>query len=173
MRMLPVALATLGDPDLLEAQAVAQGRLTHHHPLSDAACRLVGRLLHRAVGSGSPDQLRRVADEAAAACPAFRFQPYRGISSGYVVDTVQTVLHHLFATSSFEECLVSTVNRGGDADTAGAIAGAIAGALYGPGAIPRRWSRRLPGALSAELCDLADALVHLSRAGRGAPPRWP
>jgi len=38
------------------------------------------------------------------------------------------------STNSFEECLVATVNQGGDADTTGAIAGAIAGAYMG-------WSR--------------------------------
>jgi ADP-ribosyl-[dinitrogen reductase] hydrolase len=173
MRMVPVAIAALGDPALLDAHAVAQGHLTHHHPLSDAACRLVGRLLQRAIAGGSMRQLRRIADAATSELPPFRFEPYRRVASGYVVDTMQTVLHHLFTASSFESCLVATVNEGGDADTTGAIAGAIAGAYHGPEAIPRRWSRRLAPALVAELGDLADALVALSPAGRGAPPAWP
>jgi ADP-ribosylglycohydrolase len=33
------------------------------------------------------------------------------------------------------------VNRGGDADTNGAIAGALAGALHGERAIPETWRR--------------------------------
>ncbi len=168
MRMVPVALATVGDGDLLDAQAVAQGHLTHHNALSDAGCRVVGRLLHSAVTAASFRQMRRIADEAVTACPAFRFEPYRGLATGYVVDTIQTVLHGFFTTASFEACLVTTVNRGGDADTTGAIVGAIAGAYYGMDAIPRRWVRQLSQAVVRDVCELADALVELSALARGA-----
>jgi ADP-ribosyl-[dinitrogen reductase] hydrolase len=170
MRIVPFALATLADRALLERQAVAQARLTHHHPLSDAACVLVGRLVHRACLGLSMRQLRSVADEAAERFPALRFTPYRGLATAYVGDTLQTVLHFLFSTSSFEECLVATVNQGGDADTTGAIAGAIAGAYYGSEAIPARWLARLDRALVAEIAELARRLVVLAPLGRGQPP---
>ena len=52
------------------------------------------------------------------------------------MDTVQTVFDGFFNTGSFEECLVRVVNRGGDADTTGAMAGQLAGALYGVQAFP-------------------------------------
>jgi len=170
MRMVPVALVTLANRELLARRAREQARLTHHHPLSDAASVLVGRLLHLACLGLSLRSLRRVADEAAEAEPRLRFEPYRGEASGYVADTLQTVLHHLFATPSFEECLVATVNQGGDADTTGAIAGAIAGAYYGPEAIPRRWTRKLDRSLAGELATLACRLVELSPLGGGEPP---
>jgi len=170
MRMVPVALLTLADPALLEVRAVEQGHLTHHHPLSDAACVLVGRLLHAACLGAPAARLRAVAEEAARAEPRLRFEPYRGRASGYVAETMQTVLHHLFATRTFEDCLVATVNQGEDADTTGAIAGAIAGAHYGPDAIPRRWRRKLDRALVDELAHLADRMVELSPLGRGEPP---
>jgi ADP-ribosyl-[dinitrogen reductase] hydrolase len=115
-------------------------------------------------------QLRQVADQAVGAEPRFRFDPYRGRSGGYVAETLQTVLHHLFATRSFEECLVAVVNQGGDADTTGAIAGAVAGAYYGPADLPARWLRRLDPGLREELVALADRLVALSPVGRGLPP---
>jgi ADP-ribosyl-[dinitrogen reductase] hydrolase len=35
------------------------------------------------------------------------------------------------------------VNRGGDADTTGAISGMLAGALYGPEKIPENWLKTL------------------------------
>jgi len=38
---------------------------------------------------------------------------------------------------------VTTVNRGGDTATNGAITGAIAGARFGPTALPDRWLRQL------------------------------
>jgi ADP-ribosyl-[dinitrogen reductase] hydrolase len=169
MRMVPVALAALADPALLERRAVEQAHLTHHHPLSDAASVLVGRLVQLACLGLSLRRMRRSADEAAAAEPRLRFEPYRGQASGYVADTMQTVLHSFFSTRSFEECLVATVNRGGDADTTGAIAGAIAGAYYGPEEIPHRWVKKLDRALVAELRALAGRMVDLSPLGRGEP----
>ena len=40
MRVAPVALYTLGDEKLLSRLAVGQAHITHHHPLSDAACKI-------------------------------------------------------------------------------------------------------------------------------------
>lgn len=168
MRMLPVALATLGDDEALQRLALEQGHLTHVHPLSDAASILVGRLLHAAVLGRSLRRLRAVVDEAIAAQPKLAFEPYDGQASGYVVETMRTVLHFLFGTRSFEECVVGVVNQGGDADTTGAIAGAIAGAYYGPDELPRRWLKKLDRALVAEVEHLSGRLVELSAAGRGA-----
>ncbi len=44
MRALPVALLALGDEAALDRWQRAQARLTHHHPLSDAACAALGRM---------------------------------------------------------------------------------------------------------------------------------
>ncbi len=170
MRMVPVALFTLADGALLERCAVEQARLTHGHPLSDAGSVLVGRLVHLACLGLSLPRLRDEAAAAAARCPPLRFEPYRGLASGYVADTLQTVLHHFFSTHGFEQCLVATVNQGGDADTTGAIAGAVAGAHYGPEEIPARWLRRLDRELVREIGRLADRLVDLSPLARGEAP---
>ena len=167
MRMVPVALATLGDRALLERCAVEQARVTHRHPLSDAGAVHVGEILQLAIlGRGKP-QLRRASDALVARVPAFAFEPYRGLATGYVVDTLQTVLHAFFTTSGFEECVVAAVNRGADADTTGAIAGAIAGAYYGPEHLPVRWLRRLDAAVREEIERLSVRLVELSPIGRG------
>jgi ADP-ribosyl-[dinitrogen reductase] hydrolase len=167
MRVAPAALATLGDPSTLKRLAVEQARLTHNHPLSDAACTLVGQLIQQGCLAAPREELRITVDQVAAEIPRFRFEPYRGLATAYVVDTVQTVLHFFFATSSFEEAVVATVNQGGDADTTGTIIGAIAGAHYGPTQIPRKWRRKLPAPLVAELESLADALVLRSPLGQG------
>jgi ADP-ribosyl-[dinitrogen reductase] hydrolase len=165
MRMVPVALLTLGDDVALARIASEQGHLTHHHPLSDAASILVGRLIQAACIGRSMRRLRAIADEVIATEPRLRFEPYDGQASGYVAETLRTVLHFLFTTRSFEECVVAVVNQGGDADTTGAIAGAIAGAYYGPGEIPRRWLRKLESSLVDEICALAERLVGLSGVG--------
>ena len=167
MRMVPVALLTLGDKALLHRLAVEQAHITHHHPLSDAACKLVGRLLHFACLGLRREQMRSLANTAALTQPRLRFDPYPGFATGYVGDTLQTVLHHFFSTRSFEECVTAVVNQGGDADTTGAIAGAIAGAYYGPQAIPSRWLKKLPSGLRAEIEMLSARLVALSPVGLG------
>jgi ADP-ribosyl-[dinitrogen reductase] hydrolase len=159
MRVAPVALHTLGDEPLMSRLAVEQARLTHNHPLSDAACVAVGRLVQRGI-LGSPVQaLRAAADDLVALHPVFDFDGYEGDATAYVVDTLRTVLDAFFSTGGFEECLVKTVNRGDDADTTGAIAGAIAGAHYGLPAIPPRWLHALDPALREELASLAAQLV--------------
>jgi ADP-ribosyl-[dinitrogen reductase] hydrolase len=75
---------------------------------------------------------------------------------------LRVVFSALFDTDNFEDCLVDTVNRGGDADTTGAIAGMIVGALYGLDAIPERWVKRLAGDTEARCREQALALVALS-----------
>jgi ADP-ribosyl-[dinitrogen reductase] hydrolase len=169
MRVAPVALATLADGRLLERWAVEQGHITHNHPLSDAACVLIGRLIHMGCTGQPRERLQRKVEDVVAKFPPFRFSPFRGLATAYVVDTMQTVLHHFLSTHSFEECLVATVNQGGDADTTGAIAGAIAGAFYGPAQLPEHWVRKLAPALLYEIQDLSGHVVERSPLGHGQP----
>jgi ADP-ribosyl-[dinitrogen reductase] hydrolase len=169
MRMTPVAIASLADEQLLRAWAVEQAHLTHNHPLSDAACVLFGDLMHLACLGRSREVMRQAAQLALLHTPAFGYANYRGLCSAYVVDTMQTVLHHFFRSRSFEDCLVNTVNQGGDADTAGAIVGAIAGAYYGLDAIPKRWLKKLDSRICNELLKLASSLVSGSPLGQRSP----
>jgi ADP-ribosyl-[dinitrogen reductase] hydrolase len=166
MRIAPVAIASLADELLLESWAVEQAHITHNHPLSDAACVLVGNLLHLACLGRSREVMRQATQSALQRTPAFGYANYRGLCSAYVVDTMQTVLYHFFRSRTFEECLVNTVNQGGDADTAGAIVGAIAGAYYGLDAIPKRWLKKLDARVVNELLKLSSSLVHASPLGR-------
>lgn len=166
MRMLPAAIVTLGDDALLRQHAVAQARITHNHPLSDAACIRLGRLVQLSFNGCSKIRLRREVEELVAEHPQFRFDPYPGLATGYVVDTLQTVFHHFFRGRDFESCLVGTVNQGGDADTTGAIIGALAGGYYGEEGIPRRWLKKLDRQLAAEIVRLAEELLRLSPYGR-------
>lgn len=98
MRNLPVALATLGQPALLHQASLRQAHITHHHPLSDAATLAFGDMLHALLAQAEPAHAmpacQRMADALVAQHPVFRYAPYPGRATGYVVDTVQTVLHH-------------------------------------------------------------------------------
>ncbi|MHB8707980.1 MAG: ADP-ribosyl-[dinitrogen reductase] hydrolase, partial [Desulfuromonadales bacterium] len=175
MRMVPVALFTVGDDNVFRELVIAQAHLTHNHPLSDAACITVGRMVQAALLGADRFALHAIARELVAQHPTFRFNDYSGRASGYVVETMQTVLHFLFATGSFEECLIGVVNQGGDADTTGAIAGMIAGALYGEAAIPAAWLKRLDPLVRREVATAAEALVgyspwyHRMRRAQGHP----
>lgn len=162
MRLLPAALATLEDDEAFERVAIAQAHLTHHHPLSDAAVLGIGRLLRRLLAGDDADALRDAIARLVAQHPAFRFDPYPGRASGYVVDTVQTVLHAFTTQSAFEDCVVTAVNRGEDADTTGALVGMLAGARCGAHALPRRWLARLNRHVAQQVTDQASALVALA-----------
>jgi ADP-ribosyl-[dinitrogen reductase] hydrolase len=167
MRVLPVAIATLGAPaETVVAATRAQAHVTHNNEVSDAACNALVAMLHDAVKLGAD----RTVDWAAHAAalvekqPAFAFAGRRRENpSGYVVETMQAVLQAVLGTDSFEDCLVDVVNRGGDADTTGAICGMLAGARHGLDAIPRRWLKALdPGVRAA--CE-EQALALLAKPG--------
>lgn len=151
MRVLPVALATLGHPERAAAWTVAQAHATHNHPLSDAACVALVRMVQGLVLGAGGAVLAQEAEALIAQHRDFRFTPYRGRSSAFVVETLQTVLHYTLSSESFEEVLIGTVNQGGDADTTGALAGMLAGARGGMAALPKRWLDALDPAVTAEI----------------------
>ncbi|MCW2315425.1 ADP-ribosyl-[dinitrogen reductase] hydrolase [Rhodoblastus acidophilus] len=161
MRVAPVALATVNQPEKGEGWAVTQGRITHHHPRSDAACVWFVRLLRHALATSDKAPLKTLAEQWVALDPAFRFANYTGQSSAYVVDTMRTVLWGFFETESFEDCLIRVVNRGGDADTTGALVGALAGAFYGMQALPKRWVKGLQRDVREEIYAITPQLLAL------------
>ena len=162
MRNLPVALATLGDDAAFERVSIAQAHVTHHHALSDAAVLGIGQLLRDVLaGADASAQARRI-EAFVAAQPAFTFRPYPGRASGYVVDTVQTVLHCFTSHNDFEAALTAAVNLGDDADTTGALVGMLAGARCGAQALPGRWLGRLSRTVVQDITDQASALMALS-----------
>ncbi|MEI6209852.1 MAG: ADP-ribosyl-[dinitrogen reductase] hydrolase, partial [Desulfuromonadales bacterium] len=168
MRILPVALFSLPDGELLKKYVLEQAHITHNNPVSDAACLCLGQLVHLALCGAEKSRLRRHADGLVTRFPTFAFVPYRGLAGGYVVDTFQTVFHWFFRGRSFEECLVGTVNQGGDADTTGAICGMLAGAYYGMEAIPKRWIKKMDVKVLAEVELMAGRLIAASPAGRAS-----
>ena len=147
MRVLPVALATFGQTeDAVRAACRAQAHVTHHCALSDAACECLVLMVQDALrGADKNDLLHRHAHPLAAQYPEFKFRAVRQQDnpSGYVADTLQAVFQSFFDTDDLQSCLIDVVNRGGDADTTGAIAGMLAGALYGLEAIPTHWLKKL------------------------------
>lgn len=79
--------------------------------------------------------------------------------TGYVVDSYIVASEAYNRAGTFEEVLITAVNRGGDADTIGAIAGGMAGARYGYSSIPERWLEVLDENIKEQLDELADAAI--------------
>lgn len=162
MRNLPTVLISLENEAILIQRSLEQAHLTHNHPQSDVAITAIACMTRRLLLEGAQAACDQLAHHLVARHPAFRFKPWPGRTSGYIVDTVQTVFDGFFNTGSFEECLVRVINRGGDADTSGALAGQLAGALYGVQGIPPRWLKRLDPAVVVAIYDQTPELLRLS-----------
>lgn len=167
MRVLPVALACYGQPpNTTIFSSRAQAHITHHNALSDAACEtLVLMVQDFLAGQDVLDVRQQRAEALVKQHPVFAFGKKRCDNpSGYVVETLQAVFQAFFDTNNFEDCLTEVVNRGGDADTTGAIAGMLAGARYGMAAIPKRWLKSLDEKIATQCSAQANALLNLARA---------
>ena len=165
MRLLPIALACYGQPpESMILSSRAQAHVTHNNVLSDAACETLILMVQDLLGGRETIQVER--DHAAKLVnqhPAFAYDRKRCDNpSGYIIDTLQAVFQSFFATENFEDCLTDIVNRGGDADTTGAIAGMLAGACYGMEAIPKRWLKALDENINKKCSDQALALMALA-----------
>ncbi len=172
MRTLPVALACYGQPEKTSIFASrAQAHVTHHNPLSDAACETLILMVQDLLDGRDPvivEQQR--ARELVNQLPVFAYDHKRQDNpSGFVVDTMKAVLQAFFATECLEDCLIDVVNRCGDADTTGAIAGMLAGACYGTAGIPRRWLRALDEPTRRACEAQAEALIALAQDKTGIP----
>ena len=146
MRSLPIAIATLdkAHTDVVQAN-LYQNHITHNNALSDAGTQCVIDMVQLALQGESINVLfSGPVVQLIKSHPEFGFYSHHvNNPSGYIVETLQAVFQSLSSTDSFETCLIDIVNRGGDADTTGAIAGMIAGALYSRDNIPKHWMNKL------------------------------
>ncbi len=165
MRSLPIALLTLGQA-WPKVQAVSRRHchITHHNPLSDLATEYVIKMVQAALAGENRRSLQGLAQELVECEAKFKYNGKRWENpSAYIVETMQTVLQAFFEEDSFEASLINVVNRGGDADTTGAILGMISGALYGMDAIPSRWLRALNPEIKDACSRQALQLISLRR----------
>ena len=145
MRSLPIALSYWNAPleEMLTASRT-QSHITHNNPQADAGTETVLQMTVAALKGEPKEQLRLLADTLVAAHKPYRFDRRRAENpSAWIVHTLKAVFQAFFAHDNFEEILVDVVNRGGDADTTGAIVGMLAGAYYGVDAIPKAWLKAL------------------------------
>ena len=154
------------EPAAVAAAALDQARVTHHNPLTDAATISVVNMVQAALAGRGAGGIFACAHELVAEQPAFAFRNRRCENpSGYIVDTMQAVCQSIDCNDGFEAVLVDVVNRGGDADTTGAIAGMIMGALVGESGLPPRWRRAVKPDVRANCVRLACGLMELAGVG--------
>ena len=167
MRCLPVALFYRQAPlETLVQASRDQCHVTHHNPVADAGTEMVMRMLIAALHGEPKRTLQQLAQELAASHQCYRYDRKPVVNpSGWIVETLRVVFQALFGRAGFEAILIDVVNRGGDADTTGAIAGMLAGAFYGSPAIPVRWLKALNREVR-QACE-EQALALLSAGGRG------
>ena len=160
-RVLPLALICLYQDEAFESWLCEQNHFTHHNSLSDRASQMLGYLVKHLIRQETDLAEEKIA-EFIEKEPQFAFSPYPGHSSGYIVDTIQTVLHFFHTTDNLEDCVIKTVNMGGDATTVGALAGMLAGAKYGVNAIPERWLKQLDPVVYQQIKQQTNTLVSLA-----------
>ena len=115
MRLAPCIIWNRNSLSAAIGESVAQALLTH----GSATCITYTAALAHELWEGRPlpeyDHLRD--------------RPIK--NSGYVADTYASAWYSVLRTNSFKDAVVDAINRGGDADTVGAVAGMIAGRIYG------------------------------------------
>ena len=173
MRMLPIALYTynkkLSDFEIAKITNEVSS-LTHAHEISKIACYIYIKYIHFILeGLSIQDAYKKIKELDYYFYKEENLSNFDRIlkiniknltldnlnSSGYVVDTLETVFWLLLNTTSYSQTIIGAINLGGDTDTIAAIAGSIAGLVYGYDSIPSKWKNKLA---------YKDDLLHIAKA---------
>ena len=123
MRLAPHILVNHNNKTMAIAESVAGGLLTHGTGKCVAYSATLAEELFDGARHGNPTLFDKGIKE----------------ESGTVMGCYASAWQSVCATESFEDAVVHAINKGGDADTVGAVTGMIAGRTYGYDAIPKRW----------------------------------
>lgn len=167
MRILPIAYIT-NDYKIIENVS----SLTHSHDISKIACCLYCEIANQLLNNKKLTIKKAVRIASEKIIQYYHGNEHLNVynrifnesiyiadlesvkSSGYVVDTLESVIYVLGNTESFEDALLKAVNLGSDTDTIGAICGGIAGIYYGFDEIPSEWLNTIKGIDKIlELCE--------------------
>lgn len=166
MRLAPVPIRYVDQPELAVRYSGEQARTTHRAPECLAASRMFGEILVRALQGKAKEQVLAphvLAGKLPTKLDAIGQGRYRLKSrdairgTGYVVDSLEATLWCFAQTDNFRDCILMAANLGDDADTTAAQAGQLAGAFYGESGIPAEWLGKLT--MMEAIRDMADALV--------------
>ena len=162
MRMLPFVLyaikSKLSEESTYKLICEATS-LTHAHEVSKMGCFIYAEYLKNIIETKNPvislDRIQDIdytiyfSEETIDKYDEllqdnFIFIDEKHISqSGYIIETLKSVIYSLIHGKNFEETLNIAINLGYDTDTVGAITGGIAGLLYTQKEIPEKWLSKL------------------------------
>lgn len=165
MRALPAGLVR-ADPGRRRRETAEISAVTHAHPKCVDSCIAYNEIAAALLEGADPKQALD-AGRALDLHPKVRQTLYicaeRPVDSlltnGYVIHSLGCAVWAIQQPPDFEEILVALVNRGGDADTLGAIAGGLLGIIVGADGIPDRW--REPLQYGPRFTEAAGCLVQL------------
>ncbi len=170
MRLAPIPMFYFPHIDVAEHFAAESSKTTHGAEECVDACRLLARVLIRAL-SGKPKEEVVLGDMEQFSGSAKIVAIARGdylkkseaeiMGTGYVVQSLEAALWCFMKTGTFREAVLKAANLGGDADTTAAVCGQVAGAFYGESGIPRGWLKKL--VMNKEISELADRLLLAKR----------
>jgi len=192
MRVSPIGIFAAGDPALAARLAAEDARLTHPHPVCQAASAAFAAAIATGLAGGTVEEMCVAADRHAGdgdgakivrqrLARARRHEPEDfERQMGWVLTAFQNAFHYLMRGAPVADAVSVTVSRGGDTDTNAAVCGALLGAHQGREAIPRQWRNAVlscrpvaaPGILHPrpqeywpdDALDLAEALLGSDRA---------
>jgi len=181
MRLAPIPLFFMQDPEVAIARAADSSRTTHGVAEAVDACRYYAGLMIGALQGVAKDDLLspmftpvsgswEIAPlapkiEEVARGSFLRNDPPDVRGTGYVVKSMEAALWAFARSTDFREGALLAVNLGDDADTTGAIYGQLAGAFYGVQSIPENWKSKLAAldTLECFAARLADAAAGAER----------
>lgn len=170
LRMIPLLyylLAEYGN-DFIDQEDARQiihncSSLTHAQPVCKLGCAIYLAILAKvsvgmSITIGVRNELNHILriyseyPEFSDAIKQFRFlfddnfqfhSPLRFRGTSSIVDTLEMVIWCFINTTSFEECVLQTINMGDNTETTGALVGGLAGIFYGFKNIPEEWKNDL------------------------------
>jgi ADP-ribosyl-[dinitrogen reductase] hydrolase len=146
MRCAPLAYFNVQEHSIFK-----QAAITHNHPLCKIADYILIQAIRDAEKGLSKTEIYQNAIHNSQENPIL-FDHISKIqdltwkelpTSGFVVHTLGAAFWGLLKSNTFEEALISIVNRGDDADSAGAVCGALCDSFYGETAIPGKWLQKI------------------------------
>lgn len=141
MRCLPIALA-YADREKMEEITALHSRMTHADDEATKACLIYNRIAFRLLRGEK--LLEAIQSEVAHT----RYEPLLTAApscppDGYVVNTMNWLLHWLLRCQSFEDVFISAANMGEDSDAIAAIAGGLKGLEVGYRQLPSRFTEKI------------------------------
>jgi ADP-ribosylglycohydrolase len=172
MRLAPIPMYFLDDPEQAIEMAADSSRTTHGAFAAVDACRYLAALIIGALRGVSRQILLSelycpvagyweahplIPEIGEIASGSFkRKEPPDIQGSGYAVRSLEAALWAFHKSDNFPDGCLLAANLGNDADTTAAVYGQLAGAFYGEPGIPRQWLDKL--AMRDKIAEIADRL---------------